>query len=296
MKGESTPPSSVFLEHLPPTARERMATLDDLDERLDRILSEMRETWPEFTVDSLEFMSYLAGHVPDHGDPVESLANMRTGDLYLAAACLNGDEGAVRVFVDRYYAVMERALSGLRQDPGWVDDIKQVVYQKLFVAGPDSQGTIGQYDGRGDLKSWVKVVAVRTALNAMRRKKKERPLSPEILSEAAGKELSPETGYLKRVYTERLKEAFQQALGAITHKQRNLLRYHYLEGLTVDEIAGLYRVHKATVSRWLADTRDRLLTGTRTVLARRLKVDGAEIDSIMRLVQSRLELSIRRFL
>lgn len=65
-----------------------------------------------------------------------------------------------------------------------------------------------------------------------------------------------------------------------------------MERLGIDEIAGIYRVHRATAARWLARIRERLYTGTRTELMQRLAVDPREFDSVMRLIRSRLDASI----
>jgi len=55
-------------------------------------------------------------------------------------------------------------------------------------------------------------------------------------------------------------------------------------------------VHRATVARWIAKARETLLTETRTLLMKRLRVDQNEFESIMRLIQSRFDVSIHHFL
>jgi hypothetical protein len=54
----------------------------------------------------------------------------------------------------------------------------------------------------------------------------------------------------------------------------------------------MYRVHRATVARWLARGRDRLMRETRAALLSRLRLPGDEIDSILRLIGSRVDISI----
>jgi RNA polymerase sigma-70 factor (ECF subfamily) len=82
----------------------------------------------------------------------------------------------------------------------------------------------------------------------------------------------------------------------LSSRERNLLRYHYIDGLTGDEIAGLHGTHRATVVRWLARARETLLTTTREHLLARVAVDPKEFASIARLVQSQLDFSIRTLL
>jgi RNA polymerase sigma-70 factor (ECF subfamily) len=52
-------------------------------------------------------------------------------------------------------------------------------------------------------------------------------------------------------------------------------------------------VHRGTAARWLDRCTRALLSATRRTLANRLRVDRADVDSILRLVRSRLEVSIR---
>jgi RNA polymerase sigma-70 factor (ECF subfamily) len=66
--------------------------------------------------------------------------------------------------------------------------------------------------------------------------------------------------------------------------------------LNVDEIGSLYDVHRATAARWVAAARERLGTRIRDELAAQLKIDVAEVDSIVRLVQSRIDVSLERVL
>jgi RNA polymerase sigma-70 factor (ECF subfamily) len=58
-------------------------------------------------------------------------------------------------------------------------------------------------------------------------------------------------------------------------------------------MAPLYRVHRATVARWIAKARDTLVERTRDVLVHRLDAGPAEIASLLRLIRSELDASLR---
>ncbi len=77
---------------------------------------------------------------------------------------------------------------------------------------------------------------------------------------------------------------------------RTLLRMHVVEGVTLDGLAMAYGAHRATIARWLAAARSALLKGTRARLAGSLKLKPEEVDSLIELARSRLEISISRFL
>ncbi|MBI5481701.1 MAG: transcriptional regulator, partial [Deltaproteobacteria bacterium] len=102
----------------------------------------------------------------------------------------------------------------------------------------------------------------------------------------------PEVDYLKTRYGEEFRAAFRATLGALSQDERNLLKLHYLDGLNIDEIGVAYRVHRATVARWLAQARERILGETRRRLAERLDAGSKDVDSVLALVRSQLDISI----
>jgi RNA polymerase sigma-70 factor, ECF subfamily len=79
-------------------------------------------------------------------------------------------------------------------------------------------------------------------------------------------------------------------------RQRNLLRQHILDELTIDDLARLYRVHRATCARWLADARADLGKQTRKRLMSALGMPTSDVDSLLRFLDSDIELSISRIL
>lgn len=285
-----------FLAELSTTDATGDVDADALETCLGDILEQARRAWPGVVVDRGTFWAFLAQRVPPERDLLQALEALKSADLYLACACLEGDAKGSRAFEEAYFPVLNRALAGICGRTGQVDDVKQSVYQKVFSGEGDRPPAIHKYDGVGDLRAWVRVTAVRMALNLKRDTKRERPLSPDILTTLPKSGPGPEEDYLKRVYSDAFKKAFQQALSALDHKQRNLLRYYYIDGLTVDQVGGIYRVHKATISRRLGEIRELLLTETRNSLIRELDVERTEFDSIMRLIQSRMDVSIVRFL
>jgi RNA polymerase sigma-70 factor, ECF subfamily len=75
-----------------------------------------------------------------------------------------------------------------------------------------------------------------------------------------------------------------------------LLRYSVIDGWNVDRIAELYGVHRATAARRVAAAREQLGESIRAELAARLEISTDEVDSIVRLVQSRVDVSLARLL
>ena len=61
-------------------------------------------------------------------------------------------------------------------------------------------------------------------------------------------------------------------------------------------IGRAYDVHRATAARWVAAVRTELGDRIRSELAARLKIAEDEVDSIVRLVKSRVDVSLERVL
>jgi RNA polymerase sigma-70 factor (ECF subfamily) len=106
----------------------------------------------------------------------------------------------------------------------------------------------------------------------------------------------PELGYLRERYRDHVDAAMRAALAALPEQPRALLRYTVVDGWTVDRIGALYGVHRATAARRVAAAREELGAAIRAELAARLAISIDEVDSIVRLVQSRIDVSVERLL
>jgi RNA polymerase sigma-70 factor (ECF subfamily) len=69
-----------------------------------------------------------------------------------------------------------------------------------------------------------------------------------------------------------------------------------VDGLTVEEIGALYGVHKTTAFRWVEAARTSLSRRTRSAFQQRVKVRPADLESILQLLQSQIDLSLSRVL
>lgn len=270
-----------------------------LEASLGAILDEARGAWPSVVLDDGAFLRFLAERLPEDAE-LETLARFNLTGLYIACGCLLGDARAVAAFRERYHPVIERALAAIELPRATREDAAQSIFQKLFLGDTESRPKICHYAGEGELETWLRVVATRHAIDLARRERAgHRNLDEEsqLLDLAAG-DSDPELALLKERYRVEFKEAFQEAFATLGREERNLLRYQVLEGLSIDEIGLLYQVHRATAARRLARVREKLLDTTReTLLARlRLQPEGSEFESILRLIQSELQVSITRLL
>ncbi|MCB9753810.1 MAG: sigma-70 family RNA polymerase sigma factor [Myxococcales bacterium] len=227
-----------------------------------------------------------------------ALESLRGPELYLARACADGDARAIERFEELVRSELNASFKRLKSRGTDADDLKQRLFQRLFAATGERTPRILEYSGRGSLRAWVKVSAVRERIGVERRrgdKADSLDAHDDRLMQLADAN-DPELGFLKSHYRAHFKRAFQTALVSLSPKQRGLLRLSIVDGVSATEIARMYKVHRATSKRWLASARGQLLEATRDHLIRVLRVDPTEFESIIRLIQSNLEVSMRRFL
>ncbi len=221
----------------------------------------------------------------------EGASAEHAAELFVVLSALEGDPLAVQDLRQRLELLMNQ-LDGFRlseeERGSLVDDTL-----RLLVAPPSPR--LARYSARGPLDGWLNVVLVRQAIN-LRNAQQKLVEFDEVLLGTMKVEAEPELELLKERFRGKFSAAFRSALGKLSARQRNLLRQHYLDGLTLEELGTLYRVHRATVARNLADARAELLEKTRDEVAQRIGVSRLEVDSIVKLVQSRLDVSATFFL
>jgi RNA polymerase sigma-70 factor (ECF subfamily) len=239
-----------------------------------------------------EFLPHLARRLPEEVDDYPQLIRTRGGDLYLTCACVRGDPQAHAALWSRYAPEIDAALRRRGVPADQCDDIKQEVYLKLLGRQGGGEPKIATYSSKSALRTWLCVVAVRDAYAHLQRRDPARWAADSGTDELAGPTGDPELDYLKQAYGAEFREAVREALAALSPKERNLLRYQAVEGLSIDEIGALYRVHRATAARWLAAVRQRISEQSREALVRKLGIDEAQLRSIQLLVASQLDVSL----
>ncbi len=215
------------------------------------------------------------------------------GDAALAFACGRGSPAAMAEFDRRYAPEFPGALSRFRFDRTTIDELAQTVREKLFVAKPGQTPRIADYGGRGPLVSWLRAVIVRAAIDWKRHEALEPAPTDdgEPLLDMAEPSRDPELENIRARYAGPFREALRDAIRALDADERNALRLHVSEGLSLDEVARIYGVHRATVARWIRSARENVLKGTRKLLEQRLHLSPNEFDSLVAICRSRLDIS-----
>lgn len=264
-------------------------------ESLHSLAAAGRAAWPGLTLDEPTFHAELERRLDAATDRTVALERLRPDDLYLACACARGEVRAIVAFEARYASVIGRAVARFARTPEKRDELRQLLRERLFVASPGGQARIASYTGQGHLENWIRVAAVRAFMNAERGKKPVSSVDDESFSAMAdGHDL--ELDFLKVHYRGAFRRAFAEAIAGMSSTDRLVLRLSVLQNLSCDELAAALGVHRATAARRVAKAKQALVDGTRKELAAALHVDNSELASVLRLVESNLDLSISRLL
>jgi RNA polymerase sigma-70 factor (ECF subfamily) len=218
------------------------------------------------------------------------LATCRADDIALAILACRGDAGAIaeiKRLLDR-----EVELTALRTSatPEQANDVKGELGRILFG------GALHDFAGRAALKSYISVIATRELVKTVQRGRRESPVADEQLFAMLSNLDDPELEVLRGRFHESVAVGLRAALAKLADRDRALLRYQLVDGWNVDRVGALYGVHRATAARWVAAARETLGQLLRDEIATTLSIPITEVDSIVRLVQSRIDVSLARLI
>jgi RNA polymerase sigma-70 factor (ECF subfamily) len=257
-------------------------------EIIDQAFDAGRAAWPGVTLSKEDFDERLRLLQVE----ADNLA-ARGADLYLAIACAAQLPAAVSQFERTLLAPVPRQLGRMALTAHEEDELRQQLRVKLLV-GPTPK--ILEYKGSGPLGAWVRVCALRLALDLK--------LAPDVAKRGDNQALDAlvsaagvgETVLDAEEHREAFREALQEALAMLTAREKTILRLHFLDGMNIDALGTVFQVHRATVARWLVSIRTRVLDDVRKRLSLDLGASSSEAQSLVRLLRSEVQVSIQRIL
>jgi RNA polymerase sigma-70 factor, ECF subfamily len=220
-------------------------------------------------------------------------AGALSDEIVLAAACVVGDPGAIAELERHYFADLAGLVGGIISDRA--DDVLQDVRAKLLTA-TNRPPRLAEYGGRGSLLRWLRVVAAREALSELRRIRRSAAVADEMLWGKVITSQDPAHTLIRANSVEAVKRAFAMAVAGLQARERNLLRQHLLDRLTIDDLAPLYGVHRVTISRWLDAAREAVWSATQKTLRAELGLTPSQLDSLLASMRDYLDLSLERVL
>ena len=269
-----------------------MATeaLAPLERALSSLCARGRAAHPTLNVTDEVFVAHLARCAADV-EAVVAGADIHAEDLFLSCAALAGDKHAVRKLRGDHSRGLVNHLHSLDSSPTFVEEVEQNLWDAVLIG---SAGTpkLATYSGKGPLAGWLGVVTQRTALSLLRHEAAERRAragAGAVVREASA---DPELAFVKDSLRESFQRAVVQAMLILDDRQRLVYSLHVVDGLTADRIAQMYGVVRSTVTRWLASSREAIITEAKRILRDELQVSAQEFESLARLLASQLDLSV----
>ena len=223
---------------------------------------------------------------------VESLRQWGT-DLYLACAAGNGNHAAVRVIEERFIARLPARIRRLGAASENVGDVLQTVRERLFSGAAPK---IRAYNGAGPLEQWIKVVAIRTAIDLHRTDKSIPRVEAAWLETVVPPEGDASALMMKVEYKREMEAAIRELVPRLSVRDRAVLRLHVVEGVSIEKIAASYGVHRVTVARWVWNAGETLLDALRARFREKFGIVPGEFDSLARLARSQLSVDLAALL
>jgi RNA polymerase sigma-70 factor (ECF subfamily) len=261
-----------------------------VERALSSLYARGRDAHPTLNVTDEVFVTHL-GRCAADVDAVVAGAHIHAEDLFLCCAALLGDNHAVGKLRDDHRRGLVNHLHSLDSSPTFAEEVEQNLWDAVLI-GSAGAPKLASYSGKGPLAGWLGVVTQRTALSLLRHEAAERRAragAGAVVREASA---DPELAFVKDSLRESFQRAVTQAMLVLDDRQRLVYSLHVVDGLTADRIAQLYGVVRSTVTRWLASSREAIITEAKRILRDELQVSAQEFESLARLLASQLDLSV----
>jgi RNA polymerase sigma-70 factor, ECF subfamily len=245
-----------------------------------------RTLWPQLSLDAAAFEQWARGAEV----AIDGLAN-RGEELFLVAGCVAQMPEALAAFEKSFLAGLTSTVGRVVLARDQVDELRQQLRVSLLL-GPDPK--IGSFRGQGPLGAWVQVCAVRLALRLGTNR--HRMMDVDLLDELVSRDADQELLAARSRYRDTFQAALEECFVALTPRQKTLLRMHFVDAMNIDEMALVFRVHRATIARWLVSIRREVLAELCRKISSNLRTSSSEFRSLVRLVRSDVRLSLRRIL
>ncbi|MBK7076338.1 MAG: hypothetical protein IPH44_29005 [Myxococcales bacterium] len=267
-----------------------------LQAQLERLRAEAVAAFPDLEVDPGLFARELARRLGVLVSPAQ-LATVRAAHVHLAIACAAGDELAIRR-LDRDLLAGELRATGarLKARPELVEEVAGQLRRLVFTSEPGRQAAVSAFSGRCDLQSYLRVIATRELVKLIGKDRRLVQFDEDAIVSLIAPGDGPDLLEMRARYKPEVDAAIRAALVGLPAAERALLRYSVVDGWSIDRIAALYGLHRSTAARRVSAARDQLAAAIRAEVAARLAISIDEVDSIVRLVQSKLEVSLERLL
>ena len=171
-------------------------------------------------------------------------------ELDLARRCATGDAESIRLLTAANNQRLFRAAWSILKDHSEAEDAVQSAYLSAFAS-------IGRFEGRSDLSTWLTRIVINEALSRSRalqlRRARLEDQGVAMIQDHRTMEL-PDVALAR----EQLRKMIEQAIAALPDGFRTVFVLRDVEGLSVDEASHVLDIPAATVKSRLFRARRRL--------------------------------------
>jgi len=282
--------AALFLAALPAELRAAEAT-PDLEPGLGAAWARGRDAHPGVTLATTAFAKSLGER---RAEREVSWREIAAADFYLAVACLEGNEAALRTFERTVIAPLGKRLARTSRDAPLVEAAVRNVREAMFIGTDRRRPKLAVYTGQVPLAAWIAVVGKRELASLARKRSPERLVgAPHDLAHDPG---DPELLALLRAHRGAFEQVIAKVMQELEGPDKDLLRWSVKDGATIDAIAPRLGIDRSTVARRLARIRDRVSAGVRAELRARLRLGTQTFDSLCAKMMPELDVSLSRIL
>ncbi len=199
---------------------------------------------------------------PANGEPHVALTAI---DRALLQRCLSHQAGAWNDFVDRYLGLIYHVIhhtAHLRSVPLRAEDIEDLSAEVLLQIVAGDYAVLRQFRGQSSLATYLTVIARRICVHEMA----ARAAAREVQQQTDGKNLErteAEDSPKDRLGLESLEEV-EKLIGRLPSRERKVVRLHYLEGRSYEEISTDLSIPVNSIGPILSRARKKLRSGVKS--------------------------------
>jgi RNA polymerase sigma-70 factor len=182
---------------------------------------------------------------------IRALALIHYEDLFLAMGCSRQDKVSWEHFADEYIPLLRKFSMQACSDSGEGEDLAQEIIVKMLKEGNRMAG----YNGRGSLAGWLRVTVAHAAVDRFRRANRLVSLDDSSHNGAPADWMVTGESDREEALDSRwgpiISNTVSEIISRLAARDRLVLGLYYLRGISLLAIGRQFRIHEATVSRWI---------------------------------------------
>lgn len=200
-----------------------------------------KAAWPRIALSYEQFVT----HIERLGHASAALL-AHPADIFLCTACLNGERVAYQALEARYFPGLRAPIYDVVRERLAVDDILQELRVRLFIGVSPK---IATYRGTGSLKGWLRRVAIHASHDYRRERALQDRRIREVIDAQGSGAARPEDSSARNPPVVLCEQAWRGAFTSLASAELSLLHQYFVSGFSIDVLADIHAVHRATAAR-----------------------------------------------